>query len=226
MFHVEMLIEEHIPMTDYIAYYRVSTQRQGQSGLGLEAQQKAVQGFLQASDKIVAEYTEIESGKRNDRPELAKALAHAKTIGATLLIAKLDRLARNLHFITGLQESKASFQAVDIPNANTLMVQLLAMIAEHEARMASERTTVSLAAAKARGVKLGVHNPNVMAGVIAKGKASADSLYKIIQTIPDYRSLSNRALAKALNEKGFKTINGNDWTHIQVKRVIERHTMA
>ena len=213
-------------MTDYIAYYRVSTQRQGQSGLGLEAQQKAVQGFLQASDKIVAEYTEIESGKRNDRPELAKALAYAKTIGATLLIAKLDRLARNLHFITGLQESKASFQAVDNPNANTLMVQLLAMIAEHDARMTSERTTVSLAAAKARGVKLGVNNPIIRQSAIngnkAKGDASAEAGLAMIQAIPDYDTMSLNALAKALNDKGFKTVRGKDWTPMQVSRVLNR----
>ncbi|MDA5241028.1 recombinase family protein [Agrobacterium tumefaciens] len=212
-------------MTDYIAYYRVSTQRQGQSGLGLDAQQKAVQGFLQTSDKIVAEYTEIESGKRSDRPELAKALAHAKSIGAVLLIAKLDRLARNLHFITGLQESKALFQAVDNPNANTLMVQLLAMIAEHEARMTSERTTVSLAAAKARGVKLGGFKWDKDAFVDYRksvGQASADRAIEMFKTIPDYQNLSFNALANALNEAGHKTIRGNNWTAMQVSRTLAR----
>lgn len=213
-------------MTDYVAYFRVSTQRQGQSGLGLEAQRKAVEGFLQEPDKIVAEYTEIESGKRNDRPELAKALAYAKSVGATLLIAKLDRLARNLHFITGLQESKASFQAVDNPNANTLMVQLLAMIAEHEARMTSERTTVSLAAAKARGVKLGVHNPiiqqSAIKGNLAKGDASAGTIFEWIKDIPDYESLTLQAIADSLNKNGYTTPRGKAFNPMQVSRVLNR----
>ncbi len=107
-----------------------------------------------------------------------------------------------------------------------MVLQMMAVMAEQEARMISDRTKAALQSAKERGVRLGVNNPNVMAGVIAKGKASADSLFQIIQTIPDYQSLSNRALAKALNDKGFKTINGNDWTHIQVKRVIERSQSA
>lgn len=217
-------------MTDYVAYYRVSTQRQGQSGLGLEAQQKAVQGFLQAPDVIVAAYTEIESGKRSDRPELAKALAYAKSIGATLLIAKMDRLSRNLHFITGLQESDVAFQAVDNPGANKLMVQLLAMIAEHEARMTSERTIVSLAAAKARGVKLGVHNPAIRQSAIngnkAKGQASTEACMAMIDSVPGSADMSHNRLAQTLNENGHRTVRGKAWTAMQVKRVRERNVSA
>lgn len=211
-------------MTKYVAYYRVSTQRQGASGLGLEAQQRAVQAF--ANGSVIASYTEIESGRRDDRPVLAEALAFAKANNATLLIAKIDRLARDVHFISGLLKAGVPIVCVDMPEANIMVLQMMAVMAEQEARMISDRTKAALQSAKERGVRLGVNNPNVMAGVIAKGKASADSLFQIIQTIPDYQSLSNRALAKALNDKGFKTINGNDWTHIQVKRVIERSQSA
>lgn len=139
----------------YIAYYRVSTTRQGQSGLGLEAQQQAVKQYLNGGNwQILAEFTEIESGKRNDRPKLAEAIALCKRLQATLVIAKLDRLARNVHFISGLMESGVEFVAVDNPNANRLMLHMLAAFAEHEREQISRRTKDALAAAKARGVKL------------------------------------------------------------------------
>lgn len=143
----------------YIAYYRVSTTRQGQSGLGLEAQQQAVKQYLNGGNwQILAEFTEIESGKRNDRPKLAEAIALCKRLQATLVIAKLDRLARNVHFISGLMESGVEFVAVDNPNANRLMLHMLAAFAEHEREQISRRTKDALAAAKARGVKLGKHS--------------------------------------------------------------------
>jgi DNA invertase Pin-like site-specific DNA recombinase len=141
---------------NFVAYYRVSTERQGRSGLGLEAQQKAVRDHLNGGNwGIVAEFTEVESGKRSDRPQLAAALAACRLRGAKLIIAKLDRLARNVHFVSGLMESGVDFVAADFPQANRLTVHILAAVAEHEAKMISERTKVALAAAKRRGVKLG-----------------------------------------------------------------------
>ena len=142
----------------YIAYYRVSTERQGQSGLGLEAQQAAVEQHLAGGDwTLIESYTEIESGKRNDRPELAKAIAACKRNKATLVIAKLDRLARNVAFVANLIESGVSFLAVDNPHATKLLVHMLAAFAEHERDLISQRTRDALAAAKARGVELGKH---------------------------------------------------------------------
>ena len=137
-----------------IAYYRVSTQRQGLSGLGLEAQRHALAGY-----DIVAQYTEVESGKKSSRPELAKALAHAKEIGATLIIAKLDRLARNVHFITGLLEAGVPIECADMPEADRTFLQMAAVFAEWEGRRISQRTKDALAAAKRRGVKLGSPTP-------------------------------------------------------------------
>ena len=140
--------------SSFVAYYRVSTARQGTSGLGLEAQQEAVRRHI-GSGMLVAELTEIESGKRNDRPKLAEALRLCRLHGATLVIAKLDRLARNVAFVSNLMEAGVDFIACDFPQANRLTVHILAAVAEHEAKMISERTTAALAAAKARGKKLG-----------------------------------------------------------------------
>ena len=137
----------------FVAYYRVSTQRQGRSGLGLEAQQTLVRDFLNGGDwRLVAEVTEVEIGKRNDRPKLAEALKLCRLHGAVLVIAKLDRLARNVAFISNLMESGVEFHAVDFPHANRLTVHILAAVAEHEAKMISERTKAALAAANRRGV--------------------------------------------------------------------------
>ena len=140
----------------FVAYYRVSTERQGSSGLGFEAQQKAVRDYLNGGAwELVAEHVEIESGKRADRPELAKALEACKRHKARLVIAKLDRLSRNLAFIATLMEAGVEFLAVDNPHANKLTVHILAAVAQHEREMISERTTAALQAAKARGVRLG-----------------------------------------------------------------------
>jgi DNA invertase Pin-like site-specific DNA recombinase len=140
----------------FVAYYRVSTDKQGRSGLGLEAQREAVRSFLNGGNWSLADaVTEVESGKRNDRPELDRALGLCRLYGATLVVAKLDRLARNVAFISKLMESGVDFVAVDFPQANRLTVHILAAVAEHEAAMISQRTRAALAAAKARGVKLG-----------------------------------------------------------------------
>ena len=130
--------------TTYVSYLRVSTQKQGQSGLGLEAQRAAVEAFTRhQGGKIVAEHVEVESGKRSARPELARAMAAAKKAGATLLIAKLDRLSRDVHFISGLMKG-VDFLAVDQPFANQLTLHILAAVAEDEARRISERTKAAL----------------------------------------------------------------------------------
>lgn len=144
----------------FVAYYRVSTDRQGRSGLGLDAQRRAVSEYLGASGlQPVSEFTEVESGRRADRPELAKALAACRRHGARLVIAKLDRLARNVAFVSGLMEADVDFVACDMPHANRLTIHILAAVAEHEREMISARTKAALAAARARGTLLGFANP-------------------------------------------------------------------
>jgi DNA invertase Pin-like site-specific DNA recombinase len=143
----------------FVTYLRVSTDRQGKSGLGLEAQRAAVADHVAGKGEIAAEYVEIESGKKNDRPQLACALAEAKRIGAVLLIAKLDRLARNVAFIANLLEAGVEIAAADMPEANRFLLHVMAAVAEHEAQAISDRTRAALAAAKARGVALGWSMP-------------------------------------------------------------------
>src|SRR6516162_8861224 len=146
----------------FVSYLRVSTDRQGRSGLGLEAQRKAVEDYLNGGNwELLAEFVEIETGKKDDRTKLRKALHRCKVTGATLVIAKLDRLSRNFAFIAALQDSGAKFVAADMPEANETMIQFMAVIAQHERKAISARTKAALAAAKARGQKLG--NPNLAA---------------------------------------------------------------
>ena len=141
-------------MKSYVAYLRVSTQKQGQSGLGLAAQRAAVQAFPPVA-RLVAEFVEVESGKKNERPQLAAALALAKATGATLLIAKLDRLSRNAGFIFQLRDAGVDFVCCDMPDANTLTVGIFAVLAQHERELISQRTKAALAAKKAQGAQLG-----------------------------------------------------------------------
>lgn len=145
-------------MKKAIAYYRVSTDRQGKSGLGLEAQEQAVSVFVSAYGyNVIAEYKEVESGRKNKRPELLAALAQCRKERATLIIAKFDRLGRNVAFVSNLMESKVAFKAVDNPHASDLMLHMLAAFAQHEAVQISIRTKDALQAAKRRGVELGKH---------------------------------------------------------------------
>lgn len=203
----------NIRAESYVAYYRVSTDRQGQSGLGLEAQQAAV-ARIAARCPIVAEYTEIESGKRHDnRPQLLAALADAKKRKAGLIIAKLDRLARNVHFISGLMEAGVEFVAADMPEANRLTVHMLAAVAEHEREMTSQRTKDALAAAKKRGTKLG--NPKWEESIAAArtAKNPHKPAAQLVDLMRHHRSAgeSYRTISRRLNALGLKTPKGGIW---------------
>ena len=207
----------------YVAYYRVSTERQGRSGLGLEAQREAVLRHLAGSGaELIGEFVEIESGKRKDRPQLAAAIAAAKKARATLIIAKLDRLARNVHFVSGLMESGVDFIAADNPHANKLMVHLLAAFAEHEREQISQRTKDALAAAKARGIKLGRNGAERLAP--AYRTAAVERARQLAPMLAELRSagLSARQIAAELTERGVPTPSGGKWHGQTVLRVIGR----
>jgi DNA invertase Pin-like site-specific DNA recombinase len=217
----------------FIAYYRVSTEKQGQSGLGLDAQRKAVADYLNGGQwALLAEYTEVESGKRADRPQLLAALAHAKATGATLIVAKLDRLSRNVAFIAALMESGVEFTAADMPMANRLTVHVLAAVAEHEREAISARTKAALAAAKARGTKLG--NPNGAralrglsnAPAIAAVKAGADRhMAQVLPVVSAIRAdgvTSLLGIAGELNRRGILTARGGRWYATTVRNLLGR----
>jgi DNA invertase Pin-like site-specific DNA recombinase len=212
----------------FVAYYRVSTDRQGRSGLGLEAQQKAVRDYLNGGDwKIAAEFVEVESGKRADRPELGKALEACRKHRAKLVIAKLDRLSRNLAFIATLMESGVEFIAVDNPHASKLTLHILAAVAEHEREAISERTKAALAAAKARGTRLGTPDPKGAVkrmGAALKAKASqfAANVTPIIRDIQAAGYTSRNAIAGQLNDRKVATARGGQWTHVQVGQILAR----
>jgi DNA invertase Pin-like site-specific DNA recombinase len=182
-----------------VAYYRVSTAKQGRSGLGLDAQRAAVQGYANGRGEVVAEFVEVETGKRADRPRLAEAMAHAKKTRATLVIAKLDRLARNVHFISGLMESGVPFDCADRPGADPFRLHIEAAVAEEEARKVSERTRVALAAAKERGTLLGGANPasrNLTSDARQRGtestRAKAERFYSnVLPMMIDLREAGN-----------------------------------
>src|SRR3954447_22184481 len=199
-------------MQGFVAYYRVSTDRQGQSGLGLDAQRSAVAGFVGARE-LVAEFTEIESGKRNDRPQLAAALDLCRRQTGMLVIAKLGRLARNVAFIANLMEAGVEFTAVDMPSANKLTLHILAAVAEHEREMISARTRAALAAAKVRGVRLGRpdgdtrHMHLARSAKVAAFRASV--LPEVMRLIGE--GMSQRKIAAELNRRGLTTYAGRPW---------------
>jgi DNA invertase Pin-like site-specific DNA recombinase len=228
-------------MSKIIAYYRVSTKQQGASGLGVEAQRAAVQAYARAvGADVESHYTEIESGKRADRPKLTAALAHARRNRAKLVIAKLDRLARNVAFLSRLMEGGVEFVACDNPNANRLTVHILAAVAEDEARRISERTTAALAAAKARGQLLGSARPdhwNGREGARLAGAKRAAQVSRIvrrqraIEAVADLlplmqeRRTAGASLARIAGEltaAGHRTQRGNEWTAQGVKLVLDR----
>jgi DNA invertase Pin-like site-specific DNA recombinase len=218
----------------FIAYYRVSTAKQGASGLGLEAQRTAVLDYLNGGRwKLVAEITEIESGKNNDRPALEKALAACRVHKATLVVAKLDRLARNVAFVSALMEGGVDFVCCDVPSANRFTVHVLAAAAENEAHAISERTKAALKAAKRRGVKLGgdrgnltdkirrkAHRNSVKARQLKAAKHASD-LMPIIEDIRATGASTLREIAAELNERGIPAARGGEWQAGQVKRVLD-----
>lgn len=217
----------------FISYHRVSTDRQGRSGLGLEGQKDAVRSYLNGGKwQLVAEFVEVESGKRNDRPKLAEALKLCRLHNATLIIAKLDRLARNVAFVSNLMESGVEFVAVDFPQANRLTVHILSAVAEHETKAISDRTKAALAVAKARGTKLGGFRGSKisdearaigLASRQATAQARSTDLAPVIAELRAKGASSLGALAAGLSELGIPTARGKaDWTAMQVKRVLER----
>ena len=212
----------------FVAYYRVSTARQGLSGLGLEAQQKAVMDYLNGGDwELVGDFTEVETGKGakalNKRPQLVDAIMLCRKHKAKLVIAKLDRLARNVHFISGLMETRVDFVAVDMPSADPFMLHVYAAMAEEETRRISQRTKDALAAAKARGVVLG-QNGQVLAD---QHKADADeyarSVAPAVHKIREAGAVSVRQIAAELNRQDIPTARGGNWhvptTHRLLKRI-------
>lgn len=218
----------------HIAYYRVSTKRQGRSGLGLEAQKNSVADFLNGGHwTLIDEFTEVESGKRSDRPELAKALALCRVMNAQLVVAKMDRLARNVAFISALMESGVDFVACDIPQANKLTIHVLAAVAEAEAEAISTRTKAALAVARARGVKLGgyrvnsatIYRKGVKASVKARSQAAqarAEDLTPVIEAIKADGATSLRQIAAVLNKRQIPSARGGQWSATQVQRVMDR----
>lgn len=222
----------------WVAYYRVSTDKQGRSGLGLEAQQASVRTFLDGGAwQVVKEFTEIESGKRSDRPKLQAAIDACHMYGAKLVIAKLDRLSRDAHFLLGLDKAGVEFVAADMPNANRLTVGIMAMVAEEERHMISARTKAALQAAKARGVKLGgrrtdaAGNPVTLTPDIgAKGREALarranDKAARLIPAIRELQVTGIRSLsgiAAGLNDQGIPTSRGKRWQAVQVQRVLSR----
>lgn len=224
-----------------VTYFRVSTAKQGKSGLGLEGQQAAVDAFVaRRGCEVLSTYTEIESGKLADRPQLAKALAHAKRSKATLVMAKLDRLARRVSFLSRLMESGVDFVAIDLEHANKMTVHIMASIAEGEAKAISDRTKVALQAAKARGTLLGSARPGHWDGLeearaagAAKGRevsakvrsAAAQDAY--VDLVPQMQRLKSeghslREIAEFLNSEGHTTRRGKPWNQVQVMRVLGR----
>jgi DNA invertase Pin-like site-specific DNA recombinase len=217
-------------MTAFIAYLRVSTAKQGESGLGLEAQQAAIAKHV-GHATLLKTYTEIESGKRCDRPELGKALEHCKLTGAVLVVAKLDRLARDVAFIANLMKAGVEFIACDMPIANKLTLHILAAVAEDEAERISVRTKAALAAAKARGTILGGYRGVALSGQaraagrlkqIATADARAERLRNVVMELRAGGRTTLGALAEGLNARLISTARGGSWSPAQVRNLLAR----
>src|SRR3984893_13936401 len=217
----------------WISYLRVSTDRQGKSGLGIEAQRNSVAEYLNGGKwSLIKEYTEIESGKRTDRPQLAEAIKACRAYGAKLVIAKLDRLSRDAHFLLGLEKAGIDFVAADMPNAKRLTVGIRARVAEEERRMISKRTIDALAAAKRRGTKLGGDRGVVpsqkasamgIAALQTRANSRAADIAPIITELQAAGAESLRAIANGLNDAGIPTARGQGkWSAIQVQRTLAR----
>ena len=218
-----------------IGYIRVSTKRQGRSGLGLEAQLMALDAYRREyGGRVLSIYKEIETGKTADRPELAKAIAHARRSGGTFVVAKLDRLARNAGFLLTLQASGLPMAFLDLPGANEFTVGVMALVAQHEAKMISDRTKAALAAYKRRGGLLGASRPecrNLTKAARARGRQAASQVIAerarqayadLLPAMQEWRQagLTQQAIADKLNEQGQTTRRGKPWSQTQVLRVL------
>jgi DNA invertase Pin-like site-specific DNA recombinase len=218
-----------------VAYHRVSTARQGRSGLGLAAQEEAIRALARdRGAEVIVSFTEVESGKRADRPELGKALQLARLTGATLAIAKLDRLSRNAAFLLTLRDSGVRFLAADMPEANDLTVGIMALVAQHEREAIAKRTKEALAAANARGTRLG--NPNGAAALRRAGKGTvplrravtdnadrfAQALSPVLADVRNGGRTTLRAIAEELNRRGIRTRRGGRWHVSNVRNLLGR----
>lgn len=221
-----------ISMKNYISYYRVSSKHQGISGLGLEAQKSTVRRFLSENDKLIAEYEEIETGKSNTREQLNSAIAHCQKADSTLIIAKLDRLSRNVAFISKLMETNIEFVACDMPQATQFTLHIFAALAEQEAKFISERTISALAELKRNGVKLG--NPQNLTDTARKKgtqtiiKNALNNPRNKMATLAivgmrENEKLSYRNIAKQLNSNDYKTSRGKEFTASQVLILYDRY---
>jgi DNA invertase Pin-like site-specific DNA recombinase len=229
-------------MANLVAYYRVSTKRQGDSGLGLEGQAAAVEAHArQSGASVVKAFTEVESGRLSDRPELAKALAHCRRSKGTLIVAKLDRLARNVAFLSRLMESGVEFIACDNPHANRLTIQILAAVAEAEAKAISDRTKAALAAFKARGGRLGSAREGHWQGredrrrqgglkgakqaAVARSREADEAYADLLPAIQARRANGEHlsVIAAGLNNEGYTTRTGRPFTPTTVLRILRRH---
>lgn len=214
----------------FVAYYRVSTEKQGASGLGLEAQKAAVENYLNGGHwELIGEYTEVETGgganALDKRPQLKAALAAAKKAKATLVIAKLDRLARNVHFVTGLLETGVEFVAADMPAANKMMIQIHAVMSEYERDQISARTKAAYDAKKARLAAKGEEFRSNLHRRNEQRQQDADKFVeKVRPTIATLRALnlSQRSMVKTLNDQGTPAPRGGKWSLLQVQRVLGR----
>jgi DNA invertase Pin-like site-specific DNA recombinase len=220
-----------------VAYYRVSTQKQGRSGLGLEAQQSTVRDHLDRTKrKLIAEFVEVESGKNPDRPKLAEALKQCRLTRSKLIVARLDRLARNVAFVSRLMEAGIDFEAVDFPQANRLTIHILAAVAEYEARLISERIKVALAAAKARGVKLGgrhLPSPGHLPGLekgrrvqMEKAAARTTDLAPVIAEIRAAGFVSIKAIVRQLDSQGKRPVRAERWSRRSVGNLLSRLSLG
>ena len=219
----------------FVSYLRVSTQKQGQSGLGLEAQRKAVEDYLNGGDwNLIEEVVEVESGKKNKRPKLNEAIELCKASGATLVVAKIDRLTRDAAFLLNLKDAGIDFIAADMPEANRLTIGIMALVAEQEREAISKRTKEALAAAKVRGVQLGAYRDGNFVGRVGTSKDAKNAseartaLYRsraaaklpMIKKVDPDNSLSLRGIAQKLNDMGVPTISGKgNWSANSVRRL-------
>jgi DNA invertase Pin-like site-specific DNA recombinase len=216
-----------------VALYRVSTAEQGNSGLGLEAQQATVRGFVTAQGwSLVAEFSDVASGKDDRRAGFQAALTRCRQLGAILVAARLDRITRRAHTLSQLLEDGYSIRAADMPGADDLMMRIYAAMAQKERELISERTRAALGAAKARGARLGgdrgyrpAHGPDSGAAAVARCAAAEQAAHRLLIEVKALRNAghgSNRRVAHELNERGVPTPNGGIWTHTTVARLLER----